>query len=114
MSSFAYLAYHNYSTYSSPSIIYSPFSNLWKGYLAAGLLAHAIVPYTLAFMMGGVNKQLHDAHHAEEGGTYGGKSTRAEDVHDLLERWAGHNIVRALLSTSAAVVGSWTALRLNL
>ena len=66
MSSFAYLAYHNYTTYSNPSIIYSPFSNLWKGYLAAGLLASAIMPYTLAFMMGGVNKHLHDAHHAEE------------------------------------------------
>lgn len=114
MSSFTYLAYHNYTTYSNSSIIYSPFFDLWKGYLAAGLLAQAIIPYTLAIMMGGVNKQLHDAHHAEEQGANGGKSTRAEDVHELLERWAGHNIVRALLSTSAAVVGCWTSLRLNL
>ena len=80
----------------------------------AGALAAAIVPYTLAVMAGGVNARLHNIHKEETKGINGGKTSTTEDTHDLLEKWAGHNLVRACLSTAGAVVGCWTALRLNL
>lgn len=114
LGSFAYLAYHNYQTYSNPSIIYSPFSDLWKGYLLAGALALSIIPYTLAVMGPGVNRKLHAIHDEEYKGLNGGKTATSENTHNLLEKWAGHNLVRACLSTAGAVVGCWTSLRLNL
>lgn len=114
MGSFAYLAYHNYQTYSNSAIIYSPFSDLWKGYLAAGALAFAIIPYTMAVMCPGTIKRLHNIHDEEHKGLSGGKTATTENTHDLLEKFAGHNLVKGCLSTAGAVVGCWTSLRLNL
>ena len=65
--------------------------NRFWGYIAAGVLALCIVPYTMIFM-GSTNGRLL----AREGG------------HDLVRRWATLNLGRSVVLVGSAVVGGWS------
>ena len=81
--------------------MYSPFANMWKGYLLAGTLAISIVPYTLVTMERNVNpKLLEEAGKAQAHGEKAearkvmglkeesdGVSMSAATVRQLLDEW---------------------------
>lgn len=82
-------------------------SEQWRGYAAAAALALAIIPYTLAVMMGTNNVLLAKAEEAE---TKGHGEVQAAEVRRLVGRWAKMNLGRSVLLVSAAGVATWTAL----
>ncbi|KAH8714264.1 hypothetical protein BGZ61DRAFT_208880 [Ilyonectria robusta] len=75
----------------------------WKGFVAAGTLALAIVPYTLAFMAG-TNNLLH-------GAVSGAGAFSEGEVKRLISKWGALNLGRSVLPLAGAGVGLVTLLQ---
>lgn len=104
--SFFYLAYKAHGT---PTML----PRKWQLYLASGLLAVGIVPYTLLIMAPTNNKLLAKA---EETSGLGIEDKiveiglGGETAHKLVDDWATLNVGRAFMLGLAAVIGTWNAL----
>jgi Domain of unknown function (DUF1772) len=76
-------------------------------YVAAAVASPMIAPWTL-LVMKDVNAELtRRATSTAEGGAAGAAQ---ESTHELLEKWAWLNLVRAGISGISAVLGAWAAL----
>jgi hypothetical protein len=89
---YAYLAYDRH-TRGSP----------WAGYLTAGALTMAVVPFTL-LLMSPTNDALIEV------ATGAARATSDEATRALLQKWKGLNAMRSLLPLAGALVGAWTLL----
>lgn len=78
-----------------------------KGFATSAAIGIAIVPFTLATLVG-INGQLVKESKRQEGEA-GALDERS--VRDLLERWGWINGIRSLAPLTAAIVGLWTASR---
>lgn len=73
----------------------------WRTSVAAGVATVAIVPFTIIFMRPTNNSLLSIA-----GGT-AASSSSYQDVTNLVLRWRGLNLLRALLPLGGSVLGVW-------
>lgn len=82
-------------------------------YIAAGVLAVGIIPYTVVFMLPTNQKLLEKV---EETKMLSLKDELVEaglgeeTAHKLVDKWGMLNLGRSVLMTIAAVLGTWTAL----
>lgn len=85
----------------------------WQLYLASGLLAVGIVPYTL-IIMAPTNSKL--IAREEETRSLGSEDKiveaglGGETAHKLVDDWATLNLGRSIMLGLAAVIGTWNAL----
>jgi len=90
-----------------------PTQTKFYSYVAAGVLALSIIPYTGAAMQP-TNKKLIDK--AEETKTLsfkdevGEAGLGEETAHKLVDHWGVLNLGRGVLMLCSAVLGAWTAL----
>jgi anthrone oxygenase-like protein len=100
---FGFLAYRSYTTSSGSAGLYT----------AAALLTPAIVPYTMLVLQPtneALKKKLASASSAAVGEAAAELKGEEDNTHALVDRWASLNLVRGLISLSAALVGTWASL----
>jgi hypothetical protein len=82
-------------------------------YTAAALLTPAIVPYTFAVIRptnDALKKKAASASSAAVGEAAAQLKGEEDNTHALVDRWATLNLVRGLVSLSAALIGAWASL----
>ena len=86
-------------------------SSWLSGFVGAGALTLAIVPFTLIAMARTNGRLLAAAARANgEGSSRTFKPLAEADAKALLKSWAELNLVRAMFPLAAAAVGTWTLL----